>query len=308
MRAPRDPEAVAADVIARIDADDGAGLVDLYGPRMRSAFPVYKTAPFVHGIVEAHGHSKAMAREDEGNSRADGTWRVTAERGEWRLELHLQDDGSIAGLQVTAIGAAGPPVARSSIPLSLPFRGEWKVGWGGDRPEVNHHVGVPSQRRAADLLVVGADGKTHRTDGKTNADYLAYGQEVLAVADGTVVTVIDGVPENQPGHRNADMVPGNVVFLRHAGSLYSVYAHLRPERMRVKPGATVKRGAVLGYCGNSGNSTEPHLHFQLQDGPAFDASWGVEPVFDRVVRTRGASTETVLAYTFLKDDLVRASP
>jgi hypothetical protein len=86
---------------------------------------------------------------------------------------------------------APPPektVARSDIPLGLPFKGEWFVFWGGDTEAQNHHVGVPDQRRAADLMIVDADGKSHRTDGKTNADFLVYGQPVLAVADGTVLT------------------------------------------------------------------------------------------------------------------------
>jgi len=81
--------------------------------------------------------------------------------------------------------------------------------------------------------------------------------------------------------------------------------HLQPGKMRVKPGAHVKRGAVLGLVGNSGHSTEPHLHFQLQDGPDGNGSWGVEPVFDRVVVTRDGKSETVTGYTFLKDDRIR---
>ncbi|MFZ5468428.1 MAG: GSU2403 family nucleotidyltransferase fold protein [Myxococcota bacterium] len=66
-------------------------------------------------------------------------------------------------------------------------------------PSLNKHIDHKSQRRAADLVVVGPNGKTFRTDGKSNADYLAYGQKVLAVGDGTVVTAIDGVPDNAPG-------------------------------------------------------------------------------------------------------------
>jgi murein DD-endopeptidase MepM/ murein hydrolase activator NlpD len=83
--------------------------------------------------------------------------------------------------------------------------------------------------------------------------------------------------------------------------------HLQPGKIRVKPGAAVKRGTVLGLVGNSGHSTEPHLHFQLQDGPDGNTSLGVEPAFDKVVVTRGGGkTETVSGYTFLKGDRIHS--
>jgi murein DD-endopeptidase MepM/ murein hydrolase activator NlpD len=75
----------------------------------------------------------------------------------------------------------------------------------------------------------------------------------------------------------------------------------------VRPGDLVHRGAVLGLCGNSGHSTEPHLHFQLQDGPDDNTSWGVEAVFDAVVVTRARQTQSSSDYTFLKDDRIRES-
>jgi murein DD-endopeptidase MepM/ murein hydrolase activator NlpD len=180
------------------------------------------------------------------------------------------------------------------------------VLWGGDRPEVNHHLDEPSQRRAAELAVTGPDGKTFRTDGKTNADYLDYGQPVLAVADGTVVTVVDGVPENVPGAVDTYMAPGNIIIVEHAPTFFSVYAHLKPGSLKVKPGARVKRGATLGLCGNSGDSSEPHLHFHLQDGPAFDKSWGVEAVFPQVKLTRNGTSSVASGYTFLKGDRIGA--
>jgi murein DD-endopeptidase MepM/ murein hydrolase activator NlpD len=182
------------------------------------------------------------------------------------------------------------------------------VHQGGDRKEVNHHLEEPSQRRAADLVITGPDGKTYRTDGKTNADYLDCGQPVLAVADGTVVTAIDGVPENVPGAVDAYMAPGNTVIVQHAPTLFSVYAHLKPGSLKVKPGARVKRGATLGLCGNSGNSSEPHLHFQLQDGPAFEKSWGVEAVFPQVKLMRDGTSSVASGYTFLKGDTIGTVP
>jgi hypothetical protein len=57
--------------------------------------------------------------------------------------------------------------------------------------------------------------------------------------------------------------------------------------------------------GNNGHSSEPHLHFQLQDGADDNTSWGIEPAFDRVVVRREGSTQTTTGYTFLKGDRIR---
>jgi murein DD-endopeptidase MepM/ murein hydrolase activator NlpD len=172
---------------------------------------------------------------------------------------------------------------------------------------MNRHVDAPSQRRAADLVRLGTDGSTHRGKGDANADYYAYGEDVIAVADGTVVTAIDGIPENTPGEVNPEMLTGNAIIVQHTPSLYSLYAHLKTGSVRVKVGTKVKRGQTLGLCGNSGNSTEPHLHFQLQDAARFDKSWGVEPVFAGVSITRDGQTTAASDYTFLKGDRVRAA-
>ncbi|MBC7061441.1 M23 family metallopeptidase, partial [Salmonella enterica subsp. enterica serovar Enteritidis] len=94
------------------------------------------------------------------------------------------------------------------------------------------------------------------------------------------------------------------VILQHADNVYSAYAHLQPGKLRVRTGAKVKKGAVLGLCGNTGNSSEPHLHFQLQDGPRLESSWGIEPVFKDVAIVRDGKPMKVAEYTWLKGDLV----
>jgi hypothetical protein len=109
-------------------------------------------------------------------------------------------------------------------------------------------------------------------DGTRNEDYFAFGAEVLAVADGTVAFVRDGIPEDTPDeppttvHQPLDY-GGNEVVLEIAPGVYAFYAHLQPGSITVQPGETVTTGQVLGLLGNTGNSTGPHLHFQLSDGP-----------------------------------------
>jgi murein DD-endopeptidase MepM/ murein hydrolase activator NlpD len=280
--------------------------VALYGAEMSKAFPLEGTGPMVESVLSSSGPLGTPIRTNDPGERLHGTYRVKAERGEWLLEVHTNEAGAITGMRITS-REPPPPVQRSHIPMSLPFRAKWFVSWGGDTAELNQHLSAHSQRRAADLVMKGQDGKPFRGDGRKNEDFFAYGKEVLAVADGDVDTVVDGVPENTPGMAGSSFIPGNVVIVRHSPTLYSAYAHLEPGGIRVKGGTAVHRGDVLGLCGNSGHSSEPHLHFQLQDGPHFDSSWGVEAVFEGVMVTRNGSTTRSNSYTPLKGDSVESA-
>jgi hypothetical protein len=305
--APTGVDQVEAELVRRINAKDGKGIVALYGASMAKAFPVEKTGPFFATITDEVGRIVASERLPGAEGDREGLFRLKAERGELKLELAVDGDGKVIGLLVKH-ATSPPPVAKSNIPLALPVRGQWSVAWGGDRLDLNQHVANPDQRRAADLELLGADGKDHHGDGEKNEDFYAYGQDVLAMADGTVVTVIDGVPDNTPGSLNGYAAVGNCVFLKHTDSLYSVYAHLQRGKFRVKVGMKVKQGAVLGVVGNSGNSSQPHLHVQLEDGPLAEKSWGVEGVFKDVALARDGKSSKVAEYTFLKGDLVGEPP
>jgi hypothetical protein len=302
-----DVDRVEAMVLERLNAKDGAGLFALYGDAMRTAVPLDKTEEFVRA-----GSVEWGSLTDATTPRHHATYSIKTDHGAWQLELTIDDHGAIQSMLLHPRPTA-PPVAESAIPLSLPFKGKWTVAWGGNSADVNIHVkestpGVPwSQRRAADLVVQGWDGKSFRGDGKKNEDYLAYGLPILAVADGQVVTVIDGVPENEPGTLNALSNAGNAVVIRHTDSLYSFYAHLQPGKIKVKVGAKVKRGEVLGLCGNSGNASEPHLHCHLEDGPRFESSWGVLARFSGVKVTRARVTAKDDAYVFLKGDVIESA-
>ena len=90
-------------------------------------------------------------------------------------------------------------------------------------------------------------------------------------ADATVVEVKDGIPENTPGEAShaveitLETVAGNHVNLDLGGGVFAMYAHFQPGSIRVKVGDKVSCGQALGLVGNSGNSSEPHLYFQLMD-------------------------------------------
>jgi Peptidase family M23 len=128
------------------------------------------------------------------------------------------------------------------------------------------------------------DGRVFSGDGSKNEQYFCFGAEVLSVAAGTVVSARDGMPEETPKqlnvHEPAD-VAGNNVVIQIAPDVWATYAHLQPGSIRVAVGDQVTVGQTLGLLGNTGNSTAPHLHFQLSDGPDLATSNSLPFVFDR---------------------------
>jgi murein DD-endopeptidase MepM/ murein hydrolase activator NlpD len=178
--------------------------------------------------------------------------------------------------------------------------GTWMAGAGASF-HTAHRWAIPEEF-ALDIFQVGADGRSFRTDGARHADFHAYGAEVVAAADGRVAAVITGAIERPPMLRKsgesfesyigrvsvqqaqnlAGGLPGfmgEAVILDHGGGEYSVYAHLKPGSLAVRQGETVKAGQTLGRLGSSGNSTEPHLHFQVCDRPSALSCAGLIPNF-----------------------------
>jgi murein DD-endopeptidase MepM/ murein hydrolase activator NlpD len=186
----------------------------------------------------------------------------------------------------------------------LPFKGSWLVFWGGDTLTQNQHHEVPNQQFALDLLGANAEGKTREGSGKKNEHYFAFGRNVLAPAEGEVVEVIDGVRDNAPPSMNPYSAVGNCVIIKHAEKEYSVLAHFKQGSIVVRAGETVKRGQVLGQCGNSGNSSEAHIHYHLQHAPFLQEGLGIRPVFDRVKVTRDGKTEIRSDYSPVKGDII----
>lgn len=155
----------------------------------------------------------------------------------------------------------------SRIVYRIPLDGPVTVAWGGPTLTVNYHAVMPDQRWAYDLLVTSA-GRTFRGSGTGVEDYYAYGRPVRAPAEGVVRAVHDDEPDGPIGHWQVQRAMGNHVVIEVAPSEFLFIAHLQPGSIRVAPGDRVTAGDVLGRVGNSGNSSEPHVHIHVQDGPA----------------------------------------
>jgi hypothetical protein len=121
-------------------------------------------------------------------------------------------------------------------------------------------------------------------DPTRNESYLTFGAEVLAVTDGQIVEVRDGMAENVPNvlpPPDVATAAGNYVIEALADGRFALYAHVQPGSLRVRPGDRVRRGDVLALVGNTGNSSMPHLHFHVMDRPSPLDSNGLPYVFDR---------------------------
>lgn len=204
---------------------------------------------------------------------------------------------------------------EEDLVLALPFEGQWKAINGGVEPRESHSWGLIAQRYAYDFLIAGPDGVTHIGEGRKLADYRAFNQSVLAPADGTVVEVRTNIADHaNPGSGWIDWstrdLRGNYVVIRHAERKYSLLAHLKEGSCLVKAGDEVSCGQAIARCGNSGHSTEPHLHFQLQDHPDFHLAVGLPVRFGGFVRSgSGLATETVAAgYAHKGQQLRSAAP
>ncbi|MCR8642769.1 M23 family metallopeptidase [Paenibacillus sp. N1-5-1-14] len=184
--------------------------------------------------------------------------------GQKGLTAIVDKNGIIEGIQI--MPHSPHPVtdqAYSKTIVDFPFRDQWFVFWGGKNIMVNYHYEYESYRYAYDF-VKEKNGYSYEGDPTKNESYFAFGQEIVAPAAGVVVEAVDGIADNTPGgEMNTKQPSGNVVTIKHPNGEFSSIAHLMKGSVQVKVGDSVTAGQLLGKCGNSGNSSEPHVHYQM---------------------------------------------
>ena len=196
-------------------------------------------------------------------------------------------DGAVVATHHRELLVLGPPVAGAN----------WLADDGPSNDPENHHRrgilvfqgrALIARRYAIDWQQ-SQNGKTFSGEASDKRSYYAYGKPVLAVADGTVVTAKDGLPDNVPRHNGEftpalemtpDTVFGNHIVLDLGGQQFATYCHLQPGSMRVNVGDHVRRGQVLAKIGDSGDAREPHVHFQVQTSADPLAGEGVPYLID----------------------------
>jgi murein DD-endopeptidase MepM/ murein hydrolase activator NlpD len=181
------------------------------------------------------------------------------------ISITINKNNEIEGLYITKVATESSDKS-TELKYYMPIDKKWTVLWGGDNSLVNYHNDFISQRYAFDLLIM-KDGESYRNRGENNEDFYAYGQNVLAPQKGVVVDTRSTMIDNPIGETNTDKPSGNYVTIRHKENEYSLIGHFKQGSILVSPGEQVDEATVLGKCGNSGNSYEPHIHFQVMDSP-----------------------------------------
>lgn len=271
----------------------------LFSSSMQRHLPLNETRAFFEGLkVEA---GEMLKREPINAKSQQATYKITFERGMFALNVSLDGQDKITGFLIKPYLADSlPQLERNVSSLTLPFKDPWTVLWGGDGPELNHHVHNQAQKYAFDFFIVGENEKTYKADGRSNEDYYAFGKEIIAPCEGEVVMVVDGIKDNKPGEMNPVYIPGNTVIIKTAAGEHLVLAHFKQQSIVVRPGQKVSQGQLLGLCGNSGNSSEPHLHFHLQNVEEMYKATGAKMYFESIL----VNGELKEDYSPVKGDVV----
>lgn len=186
----------------------------------------------------------------------------------------LRSGGYVALAAVfVAVGVYGilgrSPPTGTPVALAFPLPpGTYYVASGGSNRLVNFHLDAPARFRGQEYAVdiVAVDRLGQRSSGLLPVDpaaYTIFGKLVKSPCDGTIVRVIDGLPDQSPPQADRSNPTGNHVLIE-CGAAQVLLAHLRNGSVTVKPGDPVRRGDPIGAVGNSGNSGEPHLHVHAQ--------------------------------------------
>ncbi|SRR6266516_520578 len=250
--------------------------------------------------VLSEAEKEFRLRELFQNAQLSRSNRLEPNRGILIRNQYLQFSGEVEKIRVIAVGRAdNGAVSQSAAELAVlnyqtktrfffPLSGTWYVS-NAANPSGTHRWGI-GQEFAYDLVQVDSEGNPGKGDETKPESYYAYGQEVMAAADGTVHEVRDGI-DDTPMAQFADPDPtvmmkrlneyqtklrqqfgargtdGNYIIIDHGNGEYSVMAHLKKTSIRVKRGERVKQGQVIAQVGQSGLSTEPHLHFEVVSDP-----------------------------------------
>ncbi len=171
---------------------------------------------------------------------------------------------------VQLVMASVPPSASEVTTMDVPLRTEVLVFQGGASPLLNHHFLLDAQRHALDVVAL-KNGKLSDGAETELSSHGCFGQPIYAPLHGTIVKVVNDRPDMAYGKTDHEQIVGNHVVLQVAPERFVLFAHLKQGSVQVHAGERVECGKVLAQCGNSGNTSAPHLHLQVQNRAEFTA-------------------------------------
>jgi len=280
------------EAITAVDGDSGAVLREWKGKELGTIFRINGGES---GTALAPSHSAyafldvalpATASAPKNIKHRISVSRTTPEADNEHKGTALDPKAAMPA-KVTFEGVPTPVDTRKPIVVAPPLRGAGWVAVNGCCAQISAHRGAVlafngtayiSQRFAIDWVRVDSDGHLFKGALDQLTSYPYFGVPVYAAADGTVVEATDGLPEQVPGAPQGvtvETLPGNHVVVDMGNGNFALYAHLKTGTVAVKAGDHVKTGDVLGHLGNTGNSSAPHLHFHVMDGPSPLAARGL---------------------------------
>ncbi len=269
-----------------------------FSAEMQKALSLKDLTTFRSQISEQHGSEVELLSEEavavSGWQVCERIVRFDKSTGPIKIQWTLGPENIIGGFFIAPVPIEAPSNFldyKTRTHLSLPFDGEWFTFWGGRKIADNYHAAYSSQRFAADYLIM-KNGISYSGDGTKNENYYCFGLPILAPGAGTVLETENNVEDNIPGKMNPSQPMGNYVIIDHGNSEFSFLAHFKNGSIVVKPGDKVKSRQLLGSCGNSGNSSEAHLHYHMQNNASFNNGEGLPAQFqsymaDNIAVSRG---------------------
>ncbi len=293
----------ASEFMALYNVSDYDGIFNMFDVVMKEYLPREQARNFFSKNVNAPMGAITEMRFKSIDQGAH-IYSTNFEKAVAEVIISLNTKNQINGLAIRPPKSPKPldiPILdRNTTSMILPFEDEWFVFWGGTNVNQNYHVSEVSQQYAYDILQV-VDGASYDGDSKRNESYHAFGKAIIAPCDARVALVIKGVKDNIPGQMNPADLTGNTVVLKTEAGEFILFAHLMEGSILVQEGQDVTQGEVLGKCGNSGNSTEPHLHLSLQNDRDMSKSTGAKLYFDQIL----VNGELKNNYLPLKEDSVK---
>ncbi|MEJ7838496.1 MAG: Cpe/LpqF family protein [Thermomicrobiales bacterium] len=221
------------------------------------------------------------------------------------LDVYQMSDGTLSGFLPSVQWPLPQVDTLAPIAVNAPFEGAWLTIWGGNSEFLNYHAVSPQQRYALDLAVW-QNGASFAGNGLEVEDYHAYGQSLYAPVAGEVVSVESALPDmpsalaqqvdpavaEAAAAQAAEQTPvGNHVVLQIEDGLFVFLAHMMPGTATVAVGDTVTVSELLGRVGNSGNTSEPHIHLHVQTSPdLLDPAAAGVPIVWNAVAVNGQSS------------------
>lgn len=276
-----------------------------YTEKMKSSFPLEKSIAFFTGVRSDKGPitKREFIKFEKIGTYVSAVYQVWFEKKQALLRISLDNDDRISSLyfRKPATTSLNIPL-RNTLPLSLPFKGSWTVRWGGETAELNYHITNRAQKGAFDFVAVDTFGKTYINSGTKNEDFYGFGKEILSPCDGEVISVISGVKDNTIGETNQSVYPGNSIIIKMNNDEFVVLSHFKYRSIKVQEGQFVKRGDIVGLCGNSGNSSGPHLHMHIQNIENSNYATSIKCFFENLY----VNGEYKVEYSPIKNDTIQA--